>query len=178
MHATYRYVGEADATGRTTSASRASAPPRPRPPVNVDKNGIPAPALWIALAAPEMMPGNGFTTEAMGVEAAAIGAANPAPMPEPIPPARPAPIPAPKPPFKTAAFKLAAFKSLAGTATATGKMIGDFFKFFKIFTPAASLAIFNALAAFRPAILNAIAFLTLRNGAVMILSAAIFFALS
>lgn len=128
----------------------------------------------MAFVAPEMMPGNGFSAEvaakpsegnvAPNDAAAAAGAARPAP--------RLLAMPAPKP-----AFKPAAFKCLTGTATGTGKMIGDFFKFFRILAPAANLATFKAFAAFRPATLSANAFFTLRNGAVMKLSAAIFDAL-
>lgn len=63
-----------------------------------------------------------------------------------------------------------------GTATGTGKMIGDFFKLFKILAAFAILAALTALAAFKPAIFNAIVFLATRNGAVIALNTASFVA--
>lgn len=65
---------------------------------------------------------------------------------------------------------------LTGTATGTGKIIGDFFKLFKILAAFAILAVLIALAAFKPAIFNAIVFLATRNGAVIALNAASFVA--
>lgn len=65
---------------------------------------------------------------------------------------------------------------LTGTATGTGKIIGDFFKLLKMFAAFAILAALIALAALKPAIFNAIVFLATRNGAVIALNAASFVA--
>lgn len=62
--------------------------------------------------------------------------------------------------------------ALNGTATGTGKMIGDFFRFFKMAAALAILATLIAFAALAPAIFNAIVFFATRNGAVRTLSAA------
>lgn len=67
---------------------------------------------------------------------------------------------------------------LTGMATWTGKMIGDFFKFLKMFAAFPILAIFAALTAFTAPTFNAIVFLATRNGAVMALNAASFVALA
>lgn len=60
------------------------------------------------------------------------------------------------------------------TGTGTGTMIGCFFR---VFTMATALAIFNALAALRPAILRAIVFLATRIGAVAKVNVALLTAL-
>lgn len=65
---------------------------------------------------------------------------------------------------------------LTGTATGTGKIIGDFLRLFKIVAAFMIFAALIALAALKPAIFNAIVFLATRNGAVIRLNAASFVA--
>lgn len=67
---------------------------------------------------------------------------------------------------------------LNGTATGTGKMIGDFFKFFKMVAAFDSLANLATLSALTAANFNAIVLFAARNGAVIALNAAIFVALA
>lgn len=69
-------------------------------------------------------------------------------------------------------------KLLYGTATGTGKIIGDFFKFLRMTAALAILATFNAFAAFNAPNFNATVFFAARNGAVIALNAAIFVALA